>query len=134
MSLVFIVLLFLLFCAGIMILIGSAGKYATYAETDGEIVEGLVCNPCEEPDTLSGKVKKNSREAVVIAYQVEGKTYHLATNFKKTSGAMEATKRIPILYNPYVPAEARLKEGSPFLGAVLVVMALAGLVGYVFLL
>lgn len=125
MSFVFIIFLCLLFFSGLIILLGSIGQYTSYAETTGEIIEALKCNPCDESG-IPGEADNSPEEAVVIAYQVGNKTYHLATNIKKTTGVSATQKDVRVLYNPYSPGDSRIKENTPFLGAVLVAVSVAG--------
>lgn len=132
MSFVLITFLSLLFISGLMILLGSIGQYSSYAETRGEIIEALKCNPCDEGG-IPGEEDKSSVEAVVIAYQVQGKTYHLATNLKINEKVPAQQRDVRILYNPYSPGDSRLKEGSPFLGSVLVAVSVAGFLLLAFL-
>lgn len=118
------IFLCLLFFAGLVILLGSIGQYSSYAETSGEIIEALKCNPSDE-DALFGNSNKKV-EAVVIAYQVGGKTFHLATNYKKSTNSTAVPKVVTVLYNPYFPAESCIKEGTPLLGSVLVGISILG--------
>lgn len=132
MNFIFLFFLFLVFVSGVVILLGSLSRYTSYAETEGEVIEELKCNPGEE-DEIFGKGKKGQEEAVVVAYKVGGKTYHLATNYKKSHKESLSPKGIRILYNPYFPGESRIKEGSPVLGPVLIVASMVGLVLVAFL-
>lgn len=111
---------------------GSMGMYASYVETKGEVIESLKCNPCDEGG-IPGEDENAEEEAVVIAYQVEGKTYHLATNMKKSSGSADFQRKVKVLYNPYFPDDSRIKEGNPFLGAILVGISLTGFLIMAFL-
>lgn len=132
MSFVFIIFLCLIFFSGLFILLGSLGEYTSYVETKGEVVEALKCNPCDEGG-IPGEPDNAEEEAVVIAYQVEGKTYHLATNLKKSTGTAAVQRNVRVLYNPYFPDDSHIKEGNPFLGAVLVAFSLTGFLILAFL-
>lgn len=124
MSFILIIFLCLLFFSGLVILLGSIGHYSSYIETNGEIVEALKCNPCDEDDLFENSNK--NVEAVVIAYKVDGKTFHLATNYKKTTTPSAISKDVKVLYNSFSPAESHIKEGTPWLGSVLVGISILG--------
>lgn len=126
--------LFLLFFFSILFLMGAAiclisvAKFTTYAETEGEIIDYLKCNP---PDDESLQKAPQQEEAVVVSYEVGGKTYHLATNIKKSKKAGSASP-LKILYDPYLPSQSQLKEGTPLLGGILVIASIIGLATLIF--
>lgn len=125
MSFVFIIFLCFLFLSGLILLLGSISQYTSYVETSGQIIDALKCNPSEEEKQTK---KKKGAEAVVVAYTVGGKTYHLATNYKRKVKELVPFAQVRILYNPYFPGESRIKEGTPFLGSILVAASFIGLV------
>ena len=125
--------LFLLFFFSILFLMGAAicfmsmAKYTTFAETEGEIIDYLKCNPVEDED----QQKDKKEEAVVISYTVGGKTYHLATNIRTGKNA-EFPTSLKVLYNPYFPGQSQLKEGTPLLGGILMMVSILSLAILIF--
>ena len=105
----------------------SVAKYTTFAETEGEIIDYLKCNPVED----GGQQQENKEEAVVVSYNVSGKTYHLATNIKKSSKA-DNPSSLKVLYNPYFPGQSQIKEGTPLLGSILIVVSIICLATLIF--
>ncbi len=116
MFLLLLLFITILFITGAAISFMSLAKYSTLVETEGEVTDYLMCNPDEERQLEEAGEERGS--AAVISYIVDGKTYLLATNIKKIqkNGALSSVK---ILYDPYFPGQAQLKEGTPLLGLIL---------------
>jgi hypothetical protein len=130
MSVFLIAVFSMLFIVGIGILFSAVAKYASYAVAEGKVVKLLACNPCLEQGVEVEAGTNDKPLAAVIAYGVGADSYQLIVEHNKRllkSGRSRCG--IQVFYNPYKPAEARLKGRSPFLpGALLVATSLLGIV------
>ncbi|WP_017733717.1 DUF3592 domain-containing protein [Nafulsella turpanensis] len=119
------------FIAGGLIQLGSLSRYSTFVCTEGEIVafiESIGNAGC------TGENKQWFREPMsvayhpVVVYRVGEKVYQV--ELSRTKGWKEAdfSQALPLVYNPYEPAESYLKEGTPFLGLMLMMVSLLALI------
>ena len=117
-----------MFVLGAAISLIRMAKFTSYVETEGVVLDFLKCNPAE--DAQQSIRTKGKESAVIISYTVEGKNYHLATNIKRQKDE-EAVMPVKVLYDPYFPGNALLREGYPWLGRSLM---LASVISFIFLL
>lgn len=121
----------LLLIAGCLIQISSLSRYSSFVITEGEIVAFI------EKIGGQGKQEKHIwfREPMpvaylpVIAYRVGDAIYELQTSDATALKQPDFRKRMQLVYNPYEPGESYIKEGTPFLGLLLVGIALLGFIG-----
>lgn len=125
---VFLIFIFsVLLMVGVCVLLAGVTKYASYATTEGEVIKLLDCSFCDEGVQL--EVDERAKPvAALISYSVGTETYQLTTADRKVLKAGKKHHYIQVFYNPYNPAEARLKGGSPFLGLILIIASTLAIV------
>lgn len=125
---VFLILIFsVLLILGICALLAGMAQYAAYASTEGSVIKWLDCGCCDE--AVQFEADRNTLpEAALISYTVGAQTYQLTSANRKLLKAGRKKSKVEVFYNPYNPAESRLKEGSPFVGFVLIAASSLGLV------
>ena len=69
----------------------------------------------------------------VVAYRVGEAIYELEANHTAAWKQPDFCKRMELVYNPYEPSESYIKEGSPYLGLLLIGISLIGFMGLVIL-
>jgi hypothetical protein len=121
----------LLLVAGFFIQISSLARYSSFVITEGEIVAFI--------EKIGGKGKQGNqtwfREPMpvaylpVVAYRVGDTIYEMEAGDATALKQPDFRKRMQLVYNPYEPGESYIKEGTPFLGLLLVGIALLGFIG-----
>lgn len=121
----------LLLTAGFLIQISSLARYSNFVITEGEIIAFI--------EKIGGQGKQGNqtwfREPMpvvylpVIAYRVGDAVYGLEAADTTALKQPDFRKRMQLVYNPYEPGESYVKEGTPFLGLLLVGIALLGFIG-----
>lgn len=107
---------------GICALLAGMTRYASYATAEGKVTKWLDCSCCDEGVQLEAG-EHTKPVAAVISYKVGSETYQLTTAEKKVLKEGRAKGDVQVFYNPYNPAESRLKEGTPFLGFILIAVS-----------
>jgi hypothetical protein len=121
----------LLLTAGCFVQISSLARYSSFVITEGEIVAFI--------EKIGGQGKQRNqtwfREPMpvaylpIIAYRVGDAIYELQAADATALKQPDFRKRMQLVYNPYEPGESYIKEGTPFLGLLLIGIALLGFTG-----
>lgn len=118
---VFLIFIFsVLLLLGVGTLLAGMTKYASYATAEGNIIKWLDCSCCDEGVQLEAG-ESTKPVAALISYRVGTETYQLTTADRKILKAGREHSKVQVFYNPYNPSESRLKEGTPFLGLILII-------------
>lgn len=121
MEMVLIIILSFLFVAGALVCLSSLASYAGYVATEGNVMDFLRCNTDNE---LTVEEEESAEtDGAVVVYTVNGEIYRLVTEHKKAWKKPGAASQVKVLYNPFDPQDARIKEGTPFLGAILMAVS-----------
>ncbi len=129
---VFLTMLFvLLLVAGGLIQISSLSRYSSFVITEGEIVAFIEKIGGQNRHKNQGWFKEPMPVAYlpVVAYRVGDEIYELKAGDATALKQPDFRKRLQLVYNPYEPGESYIKEGTPYLGLLLIGMALSGFFG-----
>lgn len=127
MILFLFILASLLFLAGGLIQLSSLSRYSTFIRTEGEIVAFIEKIGPSQADRDNRKWFREPMPVAyhpVVAYRVGEKIYQLEVSGTKGWQQPDFSKALPLVYNPYEPDESYLKEGTPFLGALMMMISL----------
>lgn len=118
---IFLLLLFsLLFIAGGLVQLSSLSKYSTFVSTEGEII-AFIERVGGQKQTVNPQWFKEPMPVSylpVVAYRVGEAIYETEINGYAWSQP-DFNKRLQLVYNPYQPEESYVKEGTHFLGLLL---------------
>lgn len=118
---VYLLLLFsFLFIAGCLFQLSSLSKYASFVSTEGEII-AFIERIGEQKKSVNPRWFTEPMPIAylpVVAYRVGEAIYEVEISGSAWSQP-DFSKRLPLVYNPYQPEESYVKEGTPFLGLLL---------------
>lgn len=125
---VFLILIFsVLLMLGVCALLAGITKYASYATTEGKVIKWLDCSCCDEGVQMEAG-ESTKPVAALVSYTVGTETYQLTTADRNVLKPEKMNGSIQVFYDPYNPAESRLKEGSPFVGVFLIIASALAIV------
>lgn len=124
----FIFIFSLTLILGVCILLAGITKYASYATAEGRVVKWLDCSSCSDEGVQLDAGEYAKPVAALISYQVGEQTFYLTTADRKVLNAGDGLSSIRVFYNPYNPAESRLKGGTPFLGMILIIVSIVAII------
>lgn len=125
----------LLLVAGGFIQLSSFSKYSSFVSTEGEIVAFIerIGGQEQEPDREWFREPMPVSYLPVVAYRVGEVIYEMEAKQATARNQPNFEKRLQLFYNPYEPSESFIKEGTPYLGLLLIGISLAGFIGILIL-
>lgn len=109
-----------LFIAGCLLQLSSLSKYSSFVSTEGEIIAFIERIGAQKKSVTPRWFTEPMPVAYlpVVAYRVGEAIYEVEISGSPWSQP-DFSKRLSLVYNPYQPEESYVKEGTPFLGLLL---------------
>lgn len=127
----------LLLLAGGLVQLSSIARYSTFVSTEGEIVAFIERIGGNQQQEQVGDQWLREPMPVsylpVVAYRVGDVIYEMEAKQAAAWDQPNFKKRLQLFYNPYEPTESFIKEGTPYLGLVLMGVSLTGILGILLL-
>ena len=127
MILFLFILASVLFIVGGLMQLSSLSQYSNFIRTEGEIVAFIEKIAGPQADSSNRQWFREPMQVAyhpVVAYRVGEKIYQMELSRTKGWKQPDFTHALPLVYNPYEPGESYLKEGTPFLGVMLMMVSL----------